>query len=221
MFKQNIRSVNTYKIVLIILSLGLLISCNKSKKKLTKKMIVADSLLNEKDYKEAKYLYEQLREANPDNELIEKKITEVDSLLVLNRKFIQYQEFIKIADSLFNNNEIMEAEYVYQEAALVLPDAFYPKDKIEEIKNMQNEKVISSDNSYHLIVGCFAVKDNAIRLREKLVSQGLDAHLIPRENGTMNAVAYTTHPDIHDAYNHLNSIRRNIHKDTWVLRYMF
>lgn len=184
-------------------------------------MSVADSLFNEKDYKEAKYLYEQLYEANPDNELIEKKITEVDSLLVLNRKLIQYKEFIKIADSLFNINEIMEAEYVYEEAALILPDAFHPKDRIEEIKNMQNENITSSDNSYHLIVGCFAVKDNAIRLREKLVSQGLDAHLIPRKNGTMNAVTYTSHPNIHDAYNHLNSVRRNIHKDTWVLRDMF
>ncbi len=196
-------------------------SCNKTEKKLPNEMIKADSLFNSANYEEAKLLYDSLYESNPDNLELEKKISEVDSMLNLNKKNIQYQEILKIADSLFQNKLFEDAEYVYLEASLILPNSDYPIDKINEIRDILSPYSGSPDNTYHIIVGCFEVEDNAFRLRDKLVNEGFESRLIPRENGTMNAVTYTAHPDIHDAFNNLNRVKRNIHQDAWVLRYVF
>lgn len=212
---------NIKKAILLLLGIIIIDSCNKADKKFSREMNKADSLSSSANYEEAKELYQKIYNENPDKKDIELKISKVDSLLKLNRSIIQYQEIIKIADSLFNNGLFDEAEYAYQEASMVLPEEYYPVDKIEEIRDIQNPYSDSKDNTYHLIVGCFEVEGNAIGMQEKLLAKGFDSRFISRKNGSMKAVTYTSHPDIHDAYNNLNRVQRNVHKDAWVLRHNF
>lgn len=212
---------NIKKAILLLLGIIIIDSCNKTDKKFSREMNRADSLSNSANYKEAKELYQKIYRENPDNKDIEIKINKVDSLLKLNRSVIQYQEIIKIADSLFNNSLFDEAEYAYQEASMILPEEYYPIDKIAEIRDIQNPYSDSIENTYHLIVGCFEVEENALRLQKKLLANGFESRFISRKNGTMKAVTYTSHPDIHDAYNNLNRVQRNVQRDTWVLRHNF
>lgn len=212
---------NIKKLMLLILGILILGSCNKTEKKFSNEMIKADSLFNSANYEEAKLLYDKLYKSRPTNLELGKKISEVDSMRNLNRKNIQYQEILKIADSLFANKLFEEAEYVYQEASMILPNSNYPMDKINEIRDILSPYSGSLENTYHIIVGCFKVEDNAFRLKDKLVNEGFKSRFIPRRNGTMNAVTYTSHPDIHDAFNNLNRVKRNVHQDAWVLRHVF
>lgn len=213
---MNIRNV-----MLLILSLNLLISCNKTKVKQPKEIKKADSLFNSKNYEKAKGIYNRYYESNPNNDYVKKQIKVVDSLLNLDRKNAQYKEIIKIADSLFNNNLFSEAEYVYQEASIVFPLENYPIDQISFIQNIQNNQTELADKPYHIILGSFKVEENAARLQKKLEDEGFNSQFVPRKNGTMKAVTYTSHPDIHDAWNNLKDVQNNVHEDAWVLYYIF
>ncbi len=209
------------KIVVLLIFLSLVLTCKKAVNKDLKDVNKADSLVTSANYEEALELYNKIYEKNPEDKELASKINKVDSLLVLKRKTIQYQEIIKIADSLFNINELDQAEYVYQEASLILPEELYPLDKIKEIGDIQNPHASPNENPYHLVVGVFEMEDNAQGLRERLLAEGYDSRFIPRENGTMKAVTYTSHPDIHDAYNNLARTKRDIHEDAWVLSHVF
>lgn len=207
--------------MLIILSLNLLVSCNKTNKKQPKEIKKADSLFNSKDYESAKEIYDNYKLSNPKNSYVKKQVRVVDSLLKLERKYAQYNEIIKIADSLFNNNLFGEAEYVYQEASIILPLENYPLDQINIIQNLENNQTALADKHYHIIVGSFEVNENAMRLQSQLQKEGFNSQFIPRHNGTMKAVTYTSHPDIHDAWNNLKYVKNNVHEDAWVLRHSF
>ena len=212
---------NIKKAILLFLGIIIIDSCNKTEKKFSREMNRADSLSNSANYEEAKELYQKIYRENPDIKDIELKISKVDSLLKFHRSTVQYNEIIKIADSLFNKGLFDEAEYAYQEASLVLPEEYYPVNKIKEIRDIQNPHSGTSENIYHLIVGCFEVEENADGLREELQAKGFDSRFISRKNGTLKAVTYTSHTDIHDANNNLKRVQRNVHNDAWVLRHNF
>jgi len=213
--------VNIRKTILIFLSLCLLVSCNKSKEKFPVEIKKADSLFNSKNYEEAKELYNKVFESQPENKYLEKRISKIDSILKFDKNNAHYNEVLKIADSLFENKLYEDAIYAYESAAILKPDDLYPVEKMEEIDTILKGSEEKIDEPYHIIVGCFAVESNAIRLRNKLQDEGYNAHFITRKNGTMKAVTYTSHPDIHDAYNNLNKAKKEVHKDAWVLYYIF
>lgn len=212
---------NIRKTILIFLSLCLLVSCNKSKEKFPVEIKKADSLFNSKNYEEAKELYNKVFESQPENKYLEKRISKIDSILKFDKNNAHYNEVLKIADSLFENKLYEDAIYAYESAAILKPDDLYPVEKMEEIDTILKGSEEKIDEPYHIIVGCFAVESNAIRLRNKLQDEGYNAHFITRKNGTMKAVTYTSHPDIHDAYNNLNKAKKEVHKDAWVLYYIF
>lgn len=215
------KRVNIRKITLLFLCLYLLTSCHKTNEKQPKEIKKADSLFNNKDYESAKQIYDSFYLSNPDNEHVIKQLKVVDSILELDRKNAHYNEIIKIADSLFDNRKYEEAYYVYESAANLKPQDFFSVERIEEIEAILYSSSEYIEEPYHIIVGSFAVEANAIRLRNKLQDDGYNAQFIPRKNGTMKAVTFTSHPNIHDAYNNLNKAKKVVHEDAWVLYNLF
>lgn len=197
------------------------VACNKTKDKLPKEIKIADSLFNAKNYEDAKKIYDKIFDSQPENKYLERRLSKIDSFLELDRKNAHYNEVLKIADSLFDNRLYADAIYVYEDASDLRPKELYPLQKLEEINEILNDNFENPDDPYHIVVGCFAVESNAIRLRNKLQDEGFNAQFISRKNGTMKAVTYTSHPDIHDAYNNLNQAKRVVHEDSWVLYYLF
>ncbi len=125
------------------------------------------------------------------------------------------------ADDLFNKNIYEEALLVYKEASIINPDEQYPKDMISKIDNLlaeEQEVNVEQESPYHIVVGSFQVKSNAIKLQQKLITKGYNSTLISRFDGGFNAVTYLSFADIHSAYNNLPPAQNLFDdEDVWVV----
>jgi len=203
-------------------SLSFIVSCDKAVKKFNKEILKADSLFKSGDYNNAKVHYYKADLLNPENSYTKRKLKEIDSIFVFNLKEVKFDEAVKVADEYFAIQECKKAKEAYIHALSLHADHAYVNNQIEEIDLLLEATQPSGNtNSYHIIVGCFMQKNNASRLQDKLFSANFDSKLIPRQNATLNAVTYTSHATIHEAYNNLKKAKNLQHKDSWVLYYNF
>jgi len=86
------------------------------------------------------------------------------------------------------------------------------------VYNNSNKKTDFFKNPYHVIVGSFRIRDNAIKLANKFKNKGYNAVQISRFNGKFTAVSILSLNNIHTAYNNMRDVRNEFGiNDAWVL----
>ena len=100
----------------------------------------ADELLYGRKYNEARIDYEHAHQIIPDEKYALQKIAEIDRILQQGDKEAtlrdKYNELVKIADSLFQQNNYDKAIEKYQNALTFLPNENYPKEQINIIRGI-------------------------------------------------------------------------------------
>lgn len=121
-----------------------------------------DSLYTKEKYLVALICFQDSLKKNPNEKYSEDKITEINNLITESKKEKQniYNNYLKQGDSCFSDNNYENALIAFKNANNIFPDNKYPKDKIEEIDNLnavnnlkkeKYDKTISqADNFYNL-----------------------------------------------------------------------
>lgn len=71
--------------------------------------------------------------------------------------------------------------------------------------------------NYHVVAGAFRFEENSDKKVEQLRAQGYKARKIGTNKYGLHQVIYDSYTSREDAYNALNSIRKNSNKDAWLL----
>lgn len=74
-----------------------------------------------------------------------------------------------------------------------------------------------SSYRFHVIVGAFGSRANAVELRDELVAKGLSSTIIPIRDGTLNAVTYSSFKTKEEALVGLRRVQREYDKNAWIL----
>ncbi len=101
-----------------------------------------------KDYEASKSLYEQALLIKPDVPLPAQKITELEPLIARQNQELQqkeanqktYLEAIAMGESAFQSNDLETARQHFNRAQLLKPEESYPRQKIEEIDRLLDER---------------------------------------------------------------------------------
>ncbi len=72
---------------------------------------------------------------------------------------------------------------------------------------------------FHIIVGAFQNKDNAVRYSRKMEQEGFDSRLIPIKGGTLNAVTCGSFKTMQEASRALEKVQREIKENAWILEH--
>ena len=181
----------------------------------------ADSAFNQKLYANAKTLYNKALEIKAEEQYPKDKIAEIDKIIASQKK-AKYDAHVKKADDFFNNKSYSDAKAAYGEASKVKPGEKYPKDKIAEIDkilaDMQAEQEFLT-YKYHIVVGCFTVPSNAVKLNAKLTEQGYKSRIIKFPNGRFDAVTCASYPDLKASVKDLQKMRSELHEEAWVYKH--
>jgi tetratricopeptide (TPR) repeat protein len=96
-----------------------------------------DQALAAKSFEEAKSAYQEANKLKPAETYPQEKLKEISDLLAqAEAREKAYADKIKTADEALKNNQMEEARIAYQEAAELKPTETYPKQKIQEIKDL-------------------------------------------------------------------------------------
>lgn len=177
---------------------------------------------------EARTIYYRAAEIVPGNNYPQKRIASIDSIIGLRVMMDSYNKHIQVADSLFELKKYVQSREYYFEALNLNSDKEYPVDQIKLIEDLLEEKKpdasrneIGNKKNFYVIVGVFETEENAADYNKKLREQGIDSKIIPREKFNMNAVSYGSYDNIHDAYNFLRMVQKDLNEQAWVLFYKF
>ena len=115
-----------------------------------------DRLFDTEEYEQAKSAYQKAIEISPGADYPSDQIDEIDNILERQMALKQeqeaknkkYQEAINTADRLFRAEEYADARTVYRQALKVKPDEEYPKNKINEISRMLEERRQAKERAY-------------------------------------------------------------------------
>lgn len=211
------------KIVLFALvSLLFVTACNNKDKSYKKELATVDSLFKAEKYEDAKTYITSILKKHPKDKVALKKLEDINTILTQQKNDSDFQNAILEAEAYFENEKYEEAKLSYEKAIRIKPDYEEALNRLKEIESLlpKEKKTISTYNNnkpYHIIVGCFMYKSNALKLQEALLARGLDSHLIPR--GKLTAVTYSSHEDVHKAYNFLTHVvEDSLEDNTWVLK---
>ena len=96
--------------------------------------------------------------------------------------------------------------------------ALSPVDLGPEVATPESTAVAVSvvRDKYHVIGGCFSMKENADRFILHLIAQGFPAHLVD-EHGGLFRVAYGSYPQRTAALEALQAVRREHAPEAWLL----
>jgi cell division protein FtsN len=114
----------------------------------------------------------------------------------------QQQEAFRIADSIRVANE-QQAEAERARQAELAGEA---------------EEQVSVMTGYHVIVGSFLTPSYADSWLEHIKSFGYDARIIDMNGGKWQLVSARSFPDLHAAWNSIESIQDKINGEAWVYR---
>ncbi len=210
-------------VIILLFLVSIMTSCtDKVKKEFDAKVQKAELLQKKGKLEEAKALYLEAQKLYPKNKSIAGKIASVETKLT-EKKDNDFKKLVLKADDLYEEGMYGEARDAYLEAFNLKSDAVEIQDKINEIdaifsKASDEEEVIDDDTTkpYHIIVGSFQNEAYALKLQEELINKSYNSRIINRPNGYY-AVSLTSHPDIHEAYNHINAaVEYNL--NAWVVR---
>lgn len=101
----------------------------------------AENAFNNQDYKSARAGYEKALTIRPDDKVPQQKIEEIFAILTKEGEIQKvYDEAIREGDLNFGKNEFRKAKTAYETATKAKPEEAYPKNKIEEINGLIEEK---------------------------------------------------------------------------------
>jgi hypothetical protein len=103
--------------------------------------------------------------------------------------------------------EQLKVEKSIQEATFVIENPL-PAITLNVAKEFQN---------YHIIAGAFRDPLNANKKLEQLLNQGFNARILGVNKWNLTTVAYESFSSKNDAINKLNSIKKTVSKDAWLL----
>lgn len=180
----------------------------------------ANTALAMEQLMEAKRNYMAAQIIKPDERLPRDKITLIDSLLALGETVP--------ADTSMESIETEELEPEQGEKLVTEGEQAAPEGmKAEKSppphpskKTGAEEKEWESPHtfSYHIVVGSFSVKSNAVNYSEKLKAKGIDSKVIPIHDGKMNVVTYGSFKTEEEARRELRKVQAEFNKDAWVLK---
>lgn len=121
----------------------------------------------------------QLNDFNPVHEQVKKNYQHRDAELTIegNEKSATWEELTENINAQVYNFELSEDFYV--PVSLEKADSEYQSS--EDVNTTSQNEVISGN--YHVIAGCFSIKDNAINLVKDLKSQGFSAAILDKSGG--------------------------------------
>lgn len=214
-------SIKVVTISILFVSVFVMSSCNRKANKGYKEAVSsADSFYNSADYSNAKINYIKALKFKPEEVYPKKRVHKIDSIMAVQKLEADYESAIKEGDELFNEKDFAQAKISFERAVSLKDDQQYPKEmlsKIEEnLAEIRKQEELSK-YPYHIIVGCFTVESNAIRLNEKLKAEGKDSRIIPLFNGKYGAVSVASYPDITSAYNNIEEAKSTYGEEAWVL----
>ncbi|MFA9389749.1 MAG: hypothetical protein ACERKD_08070 [Prolixibacteraceae bacterium] len=100
----------------------------------------ADSNFSNRNYKEARDLYERAHNLITNEKYALQKISEIDRLLSMGQKEDaidqRYNAFVLAGDQLLGQNKYSEALASYQQATMLKPNEDYPKQQIKKIRDI-------------------------------------------------------------------------------------
>ncbi len=211
--------------ILVLISLLVYFLMFSKNAQYKKAIAQADKNYSGQNYSGAKDYYEEALIIKPEELYPLQKLEEIDYLIKQKEKQQKYSDAIQTADNFFNQKDYERAREFYLLAINYNPDDIYPVDQIKKIEgilaNQEANVAINSKKDYHfhIVIGSFENGENAQAMLEKWKASGQNSFIIPREEFSMEAVAYDSYPDIHTAHNHLNKVREDITWDAWVLYY--
>lgn len=106
---------------------------NKAFKEIVDK---ADLKYQEKFYNDAIALYKQALQYKPDDNGVNRRISEIEQILSKQENERKFAETLAQAENLFNKKEYPQAREIYRNAANILPDDPRPNARIEEINRI-------------------------------------------------------------------------------------
>ena len=208
---------NIFVILLVVSVLG---ACKKQNNEDNRILKTADSLYDKKEYEQARVFYLKALKNDSSDASLRKKLESLDSLISLRDIEEKYHNFIVIADENFDNKSYVAAKESYTNAYRIKPNDVYAQKRLKELELLLPQNEQDSNKSFHVIVGSFKVKSNAIRMQKKLITEGHESNIIPRFNGEFNAVSYTSHVSDHGARNNIEEARADVHPESWVLHHI-
>jgi hypothetical protein len=100
----------------------------------------ADNMFQNEEYNDARPVYASAHNLIPDEKYALEKMAEIDRILNMSeaqaQAQAQYNKYIEIADSLFENEQYNKSINNYQNALSVYPNEAYPKTQITKIRGI-------------------------------------------------------------------------------------
>jgi hypothetical protein len=164
-------------------------------------------------YHQAKYLYGRALNHKPEDGLAARRIVMIDSILVSEKTVPE--------DTLQQEPEKPKSdktdEPVEKVAAVDEPVVTEKEEPAISATEAKEETIDLSSYKFHVIVGCFGVKSNAVQLSNKLKAEGLNSatHLI--RDGSITAVSYNSFKTKAEAVVELRRVQNNYDKNAWIL----
>ena len=182
---------------------------------------VADDFFNTQKYQEARVNYNQAMDLKPSAEYPKQQLKKVNQAIDQQEAAKKYNKAITQADDLYDKNDFEKSKEAYQNASSILPEEQYPKDRIAEINKILDKARQDAEwenYKYHVIVGSFMEPSNANRMNRKLKDKGLKSRIIVINEGRMQAVSYSSHPNLKEAVKALADAKSVVSEDEpWVL----
>ena len=179
----------------------------------------ANTEFNRENYEQARELYMEAMDKRPDDPVSERRISMIDSLLALQEQPVE--------DSLVAVSAEEESVPVVEEEATAediqpIEEESAAADEAENTgepakKEPAKEEKVAPRYKYHIVVGSFENRTNAINYSEKLKGQGVDSKTIPIMDGKMTAVTYGSFNNKDEAVRELRRVQREFEKGAWLL----
>jgi len=230
----------------ILFSLFFLLSCSNKKPKvvgkqalLKEKISIGDSLFKVGNYITASEYYKKALIIQPNNQYVTKKLKEIDiktGVAVPTKKDTQKIAKTKQKKNVKATKIVATAKpksttktKAVNKRAKSVKKKHTPvvakskpiankKHSTRVVYNNSNKKTDFFKNPYHVIIGSFKIRDNAIKLANKFKNKGYNAVQISRFNGEFTAVSILSLNNIHTAYNNMRDVRNEFGiDDAWVL----
>jgi tetratricopeptide (TPR) repeat protein len=100
----------------------------------------ANQLFEKQSFKEARPVYQEALKYKKSDEFANKQIVEIDKMLALLEKLKEYDALIVQADLLFKQSKLDQAQSLYAQASLLVPDKDYPNKQMNTIRE-EKEKI--------------------------------------------------------------------------------
>ncbi len=178
----------------------------------------ANTALAMKEYREARKNYMAARMIKPEEELPNQKIAFIDSVLAAVTAIDTGKaaagdtagaQAAKEMEKPVKREEVAEGEEKKEKEIPPPPSA-------KEGKTIEKEP--AAEPHYHIIVGSFSVRSNAVNYSRELQEKGVDSRIIPIQNGKLNAVTYGSYKTETEAVRALHRVQREFNEDAWVLK---